>query len=810
MTIRELLVRIGFVTDKASMQNAQTSVKRLRDSLEETGEKGKKAGEKASSGLQQIGNVSAAEAGLNRVQSEMHQVEDSARRAGQQGERSMQQIGDAAQSAGGKIKKINDAASSMSRDMAVGGAAITAPMAGAVVTAANFEYAMKRVQAATKATGDEYNELSAEAQRLGATTQFSASQAAEGMYYLGLAGWDKDKIIKAMPGMLDLAAAGDMGLGPTADIVSDTMQAFGIDGSKAGHVADVFAATITSTNTDIQKLGDSMKYIAPIAHQAGMSLEETSAMAGLMANEAVKASMSGTSLRSGLLRLAGPPKMAAKALESLGVKATDASGNLKRPLQLITELSQAMAGMGNAEKLEKMKKIFGEEAATGWATLLDQGPEKLQTLTTSLENADGAAERIRKIKLDSLIGQWTIFKSSLEGAAIAVGMKFLPSIQDLVSRIGVMMSKFKQWVDENPVLTQGIFLIISGLGVLLTVMGTLGVILTSIVGFFLSLSTIWATVGPMLAAAGTAISGSFSAVIAPILGVVAAIGAIGYAIYDLYQWINGGDSVFGAWFDTWDNFKAGISEFAEPLIRSFEMIIAAAGEFWQQLMDAFPQAGSQIGELISALRPVAWFVFNVIGGILYGIVRAISWVIEQFMALMTAGGYIADAISTLFAGITRIVTDFFSFFIKLYEGDFAGALYAVFDLLCSLIFTILKIGYDIIAAVVTYIYDGIVQNFGAAIDKVNQFFGNLLKTALDAISEIGRSLINLVTEKVDWAKGAIRDLFTFSDTAAMAAVNNTSKQVYNNQKNTFNISGSENVAAAVESTNSYFDPEMIE
>src|SRR5699024_449046 len=160
---------------------------------------------------------------------------------------------------------------------------------------------------------------SKQARELGQTTQFTASQAADGMKYLAMAGLDANEIMAAMPGMLDLAVAGNLDLGTTADIASDTMAAFGLEASEATRVADVLAKTATSSNTNIEMLGDTMKYVAPVARTAGMSLEETSAMAGLLANVGIKSSQAGTTMKSMLLKLANPSAKASNLLSDLGV-----------------------------------------------------------------------------------------------------------------------------------------------------------------------------------------------------------------------------------------------------------------------------------------------------------------------------------------------------------------------------------------------------------------------------------------------------------------------------------------------------------
>ena len=270
---------------------------------------------------------------------------------------------------------------------------IASPFVSATKTAAVFEAAMAKVGAISRANGTELELLTKKARELGETTQFTATQSAEAMSYLGMAGWDAKQIMAGMPGLLSLAAAGGTDLARTADIVSDNLTAFGLSAEKAGHMADVYATVITRTNTNVEMLGDTMKYAAPVAEAFGASMEETAALAGLMANSGIKASQAGTSLRAGFLRLAGPPKMAQKAMEqlgmsmnditaeqkeaalamaSLGINMSDTSGP-KKMSTILVELRNKTKDLGREEKLAAMKAIFGQEAATGWLAVLNSG-----------------------------------------------------------------------------------------------------------------------------------------------------------------------------------------------------------------------------------------------------------------------------------------------------------------------------------------------------------------------------------------------------------------------------------------------------
>ena len=353
---------------------------------------------------------------------------------------------------------------------------IAAPFVNAANVAADFEKAMSKVGAITKADTADMVKLSAKAKELGAATQFSATQSAEAMSYLGMAGWNTNQILAGMPGLLSLAAAGGTDLAKTADIVSDNLTAFGLSAEKSAHMADVYATVITSTNTNVEMLGDTMKYAAPVAHAFGASMEETAALAGLMANSGIKASQAGTALRSGFLRLAGPPKMAQKAmdklgmsmtditaeqkeaalaLESLGISMSDTNGP-KKMSAILTELRDKTKDLGQEEKLASLKAIFGTEAATGWLAVLDSGDGVFEKLVTQLEKSDGAADKMAERMQDNAAGAMTRYKSAVEAINISIGSAFLPAMAAGADKLATFVGGFaNNQTAVNFVLTMG-------------------------------------------------------------------------------------------------------------------------------------------------------------------------------------------------------------------------------------------------------------------------------------------------------------------------------------------------------------------
>ncbi len=373
---------------------------------------------------------------------------------------------------------------------------ITGPLVDAYDVASNFEKAMSKVGAISLGDlkGDEYKRqlelLTKTARELGEKTQFTATQSAEAMSYLGMAGWKTEQIIQGMPHLLSLAVAGGTDLARTADILSDNLTAFGLSADKSQHMADVYATIITNTNTNVEMLGETMKYCAPIASAFGASMEETAAMAGVMANSGIKASQAGTTLRSGLIRLAGPPKMAQKALDELGLSMEDMvaeekqaamalkslgieTGNLTGPRKMaviLDNLREKSKDLSKEQKVAMMGAIFGKNAAPGWVKMIDSAPGSFEKLVDSLYNCEGAAARMEKRMNANTKGAAMRMKSAFESLQISLMNGFLPSIASAFEWAARNLSAASRLAAEYPVLTKSI-------------LGTVGAISALVVAF---------------------------------------------------------------------------------------------------------------------------------------------------------------------------------------------------------------------------------------------------------------------------------------------------------------------------------------
>lgn len=361
---------------------------------------------------------------------------------------------------------------------------ITALGTAAGVTFAKFESQMSKVQAVTGATGAEFKALTEQAKELGRTTQFSASEAAEGMEYLARAGFKSNEIMSSMPALLDLAASSAMDLGSAADITSNIMSGFGIEASEASRVADVLAKTAASANTDVYMLGEAMKYAAPVASSLGISMEEASAAIGFMSDAGIQASQAGTTLRTALLRLTDPSGEAAKALEKIGLNAFDSEGKMKPLSQIVSELEEGMEGWTEQQKASTLATIFGTEAVSGMMAVLERGGDELASFTKELENSEGTASEMAKVMNDNVAGAFKSLFSALEGLAISFGNILAPKIRLVADWLTELSRKFNELDDSTKSTIVNIALVVVAIAPLLLagskLISTLGLIGTGI------------------------------------------------------------------------------------------------------------------------------------------------------------------------------------------------------------------------------------------------------------------------------------------------------------------------------------------
>ena len=601
--------------------------------------------------------------------------------------------------------RVQDAGTQIGTAFTAAGGAVAVGLGFAVKTAADFESAMSRVGALSGATGEDLERLRNTAKKLGETTAFSATQAAEGMQFLAMAGYDTNEIIDAMPGLLATAAAGQLELGEAADIVSNILSGFGKQASETANVADVLTATFTSSNTNLQMLGETMKYVAPIAKSAGQSLEEMAAATGVLGNAGIQGSEAGTALRAVLIRLADPPKEAQKALEQLGVTITDSSGKIKPLSQIIGELNEATKGMSQSQKLATISTITGTEAASAMLTLMDAGQSTIEEFRTKLENSGGTAERIANQQLDNLNGSLTVLKSAVEGAMISIGEALTPAIRALADVLTRVVSWFnelpgpvKQFIAIGGALTAILLLVAGAVGFLTAGLGALAV-------------AEWAVLAPILA------------IVAAVVAAIAILIALGYAVYEAYnrfEWFrNVVDMVWNAIktavSTAWNWIKQTITNAINHIRDTVKPILDQIKSFWNE-------NGQQILSIAKTVWGFVWRYIKMIATNIWNAIKA-AWSLIQGIT-KTVWNLISNIIKTavdLFLGIVKTG-------LKILKGDWKGAWETLKSTAKNLLGNIIK--------------------------TVKQLLGDLASTALNFGKNLMKMFADGIRNGIKWVKDA--------------------------------------------------------
>lgn len=563
--LRELVIGIGFQIDTANLGAADQMTDQFKakalsaeSNVLQLGASVAQAGHEATIG---IGGAAAATAGLGSEVGSTQGVFTSFR---EWGCKAVDAVKAKFEEHREQIQSIGKA---LNENKVVIGAifAITAGVIGTSIgTAANFEAAMSRVGAVSRASQEEMALLTTTAKDLGATTVFSASQAAEGMQYLAMAGFQTNEIVGAMPGLLDTAAAAQTDLGSTADIVSNILSGFGIAADDTGRVADVLTATFTTSNTTLTSLGESMKMVAPVATALGVSLEEAAAMTGTLGNMGIQGTMAGTALRTVLSSLAAPTGEAAKQLAALGIQTADATGNMLPVTDILDQIATKTAHMGDAQRTAFLETLAGRQGVTALTALLSVGADQIDDYTESLRDSAGVAKDVADKQMDNLRGSLTQLGSAVEGAKISIGTAFIPVIRLGAKVLTALVTAFNKL--PGPVKT----IIAVGLGAVAMLAGAAlaaAVLIPQITKMktgFLALKGAFAVVKAVGVKTGVALTASFWPIV---LGAAAIVAGI-LLIQDVMMAFRGEGDTLTAKLFNWASAALGFSiKWEEAVVR---------------------------------------------------------------------------------------------------------------------------------------------------------------------------------------------------------------------------------------------------
>lgn len=539
---------------------------------------------------------------------------------------------------------------------------VTAPLVGlgtaAVKTAGDFQQAMAQVAAVSglDTASEEFDALSDKAKEMGATTKFSASEAAEAFNYMAMAGWDAQQMMDGISGVMDLAAASGEDLATVSDIVTDALTGFGLQAKDSAHFADVLAAASNSANTNVSMLGESFKYVAPVAGALGFSVEDVSVALGLMANSGIKASQAGTSLRSIFTNLVRPTGQAADAVEALNINITNADGTVKGLDQIMGELRNTFSGLTDAEKAQYAAMLAGQEGMSGLLAIVNATDADFQKLTNSISDAGGTAEEMADKQLDTLEGKFTMFKSAMEGLAISFGEVLLPAITDVIEKVTDVVTWFNELDDDTKKMIVTIVGIVAAIGPIMAIIGNIiGVVVKLVQAIKLVKGAIVAVKGAMVALNAVMLAN-------PIGLVVAAIAAL-VAIF-VVLW-NKCDAFREFWINLWEAIKEAFAEVAEAIgevvsniAEWFSTLPERIGEAINAVVDWFTQLPGRISSAIGeALNAVANWVQGVYNSLSTGISQAINAVCQWFDQLPSHIGYaLGYAAGSIVAWVQEIYT----------------------------------------------------------------------------------------------------------------------------------------------------------
>ena len=364
--------------------------------------------------------------------------------------------------AGKKIEAFGDSVTGVGQKIMPASLAVAGLGTAAVKTAADFDESMSKVAAVSGATGDDLDALREKAREMGAKTKFSASEAADAMNYMAMAGWKTEDMLSGIEGIMNLAAASGEDLAATSDIVTDALTAFGLSAQDSGHFADILAAASSNANTNVSMMGETFKYCAPIAGALGFSAEDTAQAIGLMANAGIKGSQAGTALRTIMNNLTGEIKLSGKALGDVTIATTNADGSMRDLSDILADCRGAFSQLSESEQAAAAEALVGKNAMSGFLALMNAGEGDIEKLSSAIDSCsdtfvktvdgaiipmsqaleegidwveeyNGVAEQMAAVMQDNLGGQLTILKSQLQELAISFGEMLMPAIRAIVT-----------------------------------------------------------------------------------------------------------------------------------------------------------------------------------------------------------------------------------------------------------------------------------------------------------------------------------------------------------------------------------------
>ena len=705
-------------------------------------------------------------------------------------------LGETLQSAGDKISGVGQKLLPVT-------AGVTALGTIAVKTGADFDSAMSKVATVSGATGSEMDALREKAREMGSKTKFSASEAAEAMNYMAMAGWKTNDMLSGIEGIMNLAAASGEDLASTSDIVTDALTAFGLSASDSGHFADILVAASSNANTNVSMMGETFKYAAPVLGSLGYSAEDSAIAIGLMANAGIKSSQAGTALRSAITNLAKPTDTVASAMEQYGISLTDSSGKMYSLRELMEQLRQKLGGLSEAEQAQAAASLFGKEAMSGMLAIINGSPADFEKLSNAIDTCsdtvdgyNGTTEKMAAVMQDNLAGQVTILKSQLEELAISFSDILMPTIRSIVSRIQELVDKLNQLDPQTKETIAKIALVAAALGPMLVVLGktisSVGTVFSAVSKLPALFSTVQGGIGAITGALGVSL-GPLLAIIAAVAALVAAfvhlwktndefksnIIAIWEQIKSTFTGLTQGitDRINALGFDfesftdvlkaAWDglcNLLAPIFEgvfqnisnifsgFADILLNSLDVLIGLFTGDWEQCWDGIKGIFTSIWNfIVNSFRNI----MNTLKGIADVVLGwfGTSWN-EVWTSIKTFFVDTWNSITSFFTGIVTGIRDFFVNTWTSISNTFTTIVTAI-QTVATTVFTAIR---DFFTTIFTAIYNFFSTIFNAiytTLEPLVTAFGYLFQTIFEAIQIIVGRVMDWISEKISAIWNAI-------------------------------------------------------
>ena len=708
----------------------------------------KLAGQQANEALAK-GEISQSQ--YDALQREIIETEHALRDLERQAEQSsvaLQKIG----AAGEKLQSVGSSIEGVGQKLMPVTAAVGGLATAAVKVASDFDSAMSQVAAVSGATGKELDALRDKAREMGSKTKFSASEAAEAMNYMAMAGWKTGDMLDGIEGIMNLAAASGEDLATTSDIVTDALTALGLSASDSGHFADILAAASSNANTNVSMMGETFKYCAPVAGALGFTAEDTAEAIGLMANAGIKSSQAGTAMRTMLTSLTGEVTFVGDAFGELTVQTTNADGSMRSLGDILTDCRAAFAQMSESERAANAEALVGKNAMSGFLAVMNAAPGDIEKLNSAINNCDGTAERMAETMQDNLAGQLTILKSQLEELAISIGEILMPSIRQIVGWIQGLVD----WLNG---LDEGTKKVIVTVALVAAALGPVLIVIGKVVG---AVGTIL-TVVPKIAGAVSGVVGFVSGTVIPALSaVVAAIGWVPIAIaavigvvalfYNKCEWFR--DAVNAVWAQVRDFFVSAwevicsfftetIPATWESLVSFFQGIPAWWSGLWQSVGDFFNNVWTGMMEnpvlsgIVDMIRSLWENLFTALQGIWQGIQTAASGTWELIKNVIL--GPVLLLIDLVTGNFTKLKEDALHIWTNIQQA--ASTIWSG------------------IQQMVGSAVQGLVNHVSILLSGLRDFMGNLWSAVSSAAAAAWNGLKNLVVSTVSDLKQAAVEAF---------------------------------------------------